>query len=68
MSEQDVKFRKPSEIAKKPEKIPVSCRLNVADQEILAKAAEKNGLSLGELISSVLADYAKFIKENKLEK
>jgi hypothetical protein len=55
------KFRHPKEMSSRKERVPLSTRVLTATKEHLEKAAEDNGLSLAELSSNVLDDYANWL-------
>jgi uncharacterized protein (DUF1778 family) len=57
------KFRHPKDMNPKEEREPVSARLKISTKAILEEAAKKHKLSLAELISNVLDDYAEWLKK-----
>lgn len=56
------KFRHPKEMNAKEAREPVSARLKLSTKTALEEAAKKHKLPLAELISNVLDDYAKWLK------
>ena len=61
-------FRHPSEMPASEKREPVSARIPISVKKTLEEVAKKNGLATSELISNVLEDYAKWLKESKNKK
>lgn len=49
--------RLPKEMAAKQKRVPVSARILEETSAVLKVHAERNGMSLGELVANVLDDY-----------
>ena len=62
------KFRHPKEMNSRKERVPLSTRVLVDTKDALEKAAKDNGLSLAELSSNVLDDYANWLNSEKQNK
>ena len=58
-------FKKPSEYRAREERTALSCRVKVETKEYLTEQAEKAGMSLAELVSQVIEDYADFLRGKK---
>ena len=62
------KFRHPREMSSRKERVPLSTRVLTNTKEALEKAAKDHGLSLAELSSNVLDDYANWLVGEKAKK
>lgn len=58
-----MKYKKPSQYKQREERTALSCRVKVSTKEYLEKEAQKAGLSLAELVSNVVEDYAIYLKK-----
>lgn len=59
------KFRHPKEMNSRKERVPLSTRVLKTTKNDLEEIAEQHGLSLAELASNVLDDYAAWLKLDK---
>ena len=57
------KFRHPKEMESRKERVPLSTRVLTSTKKTLEKAAEDHSLSLAELSSNVLDDYADWLRD-----
>jgi hypothetical protein len=57
-------FRHPKEMKRKSERTPVSARIRAETKEIIEREAKKGGVSLGEVIATVLDDYGAWLRKN----
>ncbi|MFZ3229678.1 MAG: hypothetical protein WA160_05710 [Pseudobdellovibrio sp.] len=62
------KFRHPKEMNSRMERVPLSTRVLSTTKDALEKAAKENGLSLAEISSNVLDDYASWLNESGKKK
>lgn len=62
------KFRHPKDMNSRKERVPLSTRVLTGTKEVLEKAAEENDLSLAELSSNILDDYANWLSAENLKK
>lgn len=58
-------FRHPSEMPITEKREPVSARVPISVKKILEEVAKKNGLATSELISNILEDYVRWLKEEE---
>ena len=56
-------FKYPHEMRKRDQRTPISSRVKTSTKEALEAAAKANKLSLGEIISNVLDDYAQWLEQ-----
>lgn len=62
------KFRHPKDMSSRKDRVPLSTRVLADTKAILEKAAEKHGISLAELSSNVLDDYADWLRSDDSKK
>jgi hypothetical protein len=62
------KFRHPKEMSSRKERVPLSTRVLIDTKALLEKATKENGLSLAELSSNILDDYANWLKNENSKK
>ena len=58
-------FRHPSEMQSPEAREPISARIPTSLKQKLEKVAKENKLSLAELVSNVLEDYARWLEEEE---
>ncbi len=58
-------FRHPSEMQSPESREPISARIPTSLKQKLEKVAKENKLSLAELVSNVLEDYARWLEEEE---
>lgn len=56
------KFRHPREMESRKDRVPLSTRVLANTRKTLEEAADENGLSLAELASNILDDYARWLE------
>lgn len=61
-----MKYKDPSEYkTAKEDRLPVGARIKVSKKLTLERAAKGQGMSLGELLSKVIEDYAEWLEKSK---
>ena len=62
------KFRHPKDMNSRKDRVPLSTRVLLETKALLEKAADAHGLSIAELTSNVLDDYANWLRSEGLKK
>lgn len=62
------KYKHPKEMISRKDRVALSTRVLEQTKETLEKAAEKHKISLSELCSNVLDDYAKWLETEGSQK
>lgn len=60
-------FRHPSEMPITEKREPVSARVPISVKKTLEEIAKENGLATAELISNVLEDYVRWLRDQEKE-
>lgn len=59
------KWRTPEQMSRKEEKRPVSARIKTATHSYLEKRASKAGISLSQLLETIIEEYASWLRTQR---